>query len=118
MSDTHGAARGTLKSYVVGYLLSIGLTLVAYLIAAGNLLAAKGIAVTVMLLALIQLFVQLVFFLHLSTKSQSRWNLVLLSFALIVVIILVGGSLWIMYNLNYNMTPAEMLKYMNGQDSL
>ena len=51
-------------------------------------------------LAVAQLMVQLVFFLHLGTESKPRWNLTVVLFALMVVVILVFGSLWIMKNIN------------------
>jgi cytochrome o ubiquinol oxidase subunit IV len=53
-------------------------------------------------LALVQLFIQLIFFLHLGRESKPRWNLSALAFAVIVVVILVFGSLWIMASLDYH----------------
>jgi cytochrome o ubiquinol oxidase operon protein cyoD len=69
-------------------------------------------------LALLQFFVQLVYFLHLSAEKGSRWRLFVFSFMVMVVAILVFGSLWIMNNLNYRMTPEQVNNYMNSQDSL
>jgi cytochrome o ubiquinol oxidase subunit IV len=62
-------------------------------------------------LALLQLFVQLVFFLHLGKEASPRWNLLAFSFAAIVVVIVVGGTLWIMYDLDHNMQMQMNQEY-------
>jgi len=92
-----------LTSYVAGFLLSIILTFAAYILVANHILSGVSLVAVIIGLAIIQLFVQLFFFLHLGKESKPRWNLLMLSFALGVVIIIVFGSLWIMNNLNYNM---------------
>lgn len=69
-------------------------------------------------LAVVQLFVQLIFFLHLGRESRPRWNLAMLLFAFMIIGIVAGGSLWIMSNLNVRMTPQQINKYMNDQDGL
>jgi cytochrome o ubiquinol oxidase operon protein cyoD len=69
-------------------------------------------------LAIAQLIVQLIYFLHMSKGSRSPWKLILLCFTAFIVCILVAGSLWIMGNLNTRMTPQQMDEYMVNQDSL
>lgn len=61
---------------------------------------------TITAFALLQLFVQLVFFLHLSTKSKARWNLIAAGLTIFMVAFLVIGTIWIMKNLNYNTSTA------------
>ena len=96
-------------SYVVGFLLSIVLTLGAYILVqqhvAGHhaFLTHKFLVGVILLFAMLQLVVQLVFFLHLGREKKPRWNLQVLMFAALVVSILVAGSIWIMANLDYNM---------------
>lgn len=98
------APKGTLASYITGFVVSIILTLAAYTIVTGDLFS-RTVGLTVVIgLALVQLCVQLYFFLHVRRRSSQRWNFVVLLFAIMVVIIVVFGSLWIMNNLNYNMT--------------
>lgn len=94
---------GTVKSYIVGFLLSIGLTILAFWLVGDKVLSTAGTYVALSVLALIQLFVQVTFFLHLNTQKHTRWNLTSFLFATFVVVIIAGGSLWIMYNLNVNM---------------
>lgn len=91
--------------YVIGFVLSIILTLVAYILVVNHVMSGAGLVAVIVGLAIIQLFVQLFFFLHLGEESKPRWNLMSLLFAAMVVIIVVFGSLWIMNNLNYNMMP-------------
>lgn len=98
-----GNDHGTVKSYVVGFFLSIVLTVVPFVLILHHVLVGKQAFWAVSLLALVQLMVQIYFFLHLNTQSKARWNLNIFLFTLLVVAILVGGSLWIMYNLNYYM---------------
>jgi cytochrome o ubiquinol oxidase operon protein cyoD len=109
-----GQAPGNTASYVAGFVLSLLLTLTAYWLVLQHknshqpLFSHRFLIITIVVLAITQLFVQLVFFLHLDSESKPRWNLLVASFAAIVVLILVLGSLWIMNNLNYHMdSPAQ-----------
>lgn len=92
-----------LTSYIIGFVLSIVLTFLAYILVVNHILEGASLVATIVGLAIIQLFVQLFFFLHLGKESKPRWNLLMFAFALSVVIIIVFGSLWIMNNLDYNM---------------
>lgn len=113
-----------MKSYVVGFILSLFLTLAA----AGVLYAHEWSGHTlfthasmygyVLVLALVQLAVQLYFFLHVGKPDRSRDQVALIAFTGMVVVILVGGSLWIMYNLSHTAhVPSghEMEQYMLDQ---
>ena len=94
-----GAAYGTYKTYIVGFLSSIIITITAFSLIGFKVFPPVGLYISVAVLAFIQFYVQLVFFLHLSTDSKARWNMVSFVFTLIVVLILVIGTLWIMFNL-------------------
>lgn len=100
-------AHGSLRSYIIGFGLSIVLTLVAYILVANEMLSGRGLVAVIIGLALIQLFVQLFFFLHLGKEGRPRWNLTSLLFAALVVVIVVIGSLWIMYNLDYHSMDSD-----------
>lgn len=108
---------GSIKSYTIGFVISIVLTLTAYIVVTNHWFSKQIIIYSIMGLAAVQLVVQLVFFLHLGRESKPRWNLAAFAFMLAVLLILVIGSLWIMNNLNYNMTmsPQEMNDYMLKQ---
>lgn len=92
----------TLRAYLTGFVLSLGLTLTAYYSVVNHKLNANALLYWIAWLALIQFFVQMVFFLHLGRETKPRWKLVAFWFMTMVVAILVFGSLWIMKNLNYH----------------
>jgi len=118
IASRHAPAHGTAKSYTVGFGLSIALTLMAYALVDRNVLAGWDLAMAIVGLALVQLVVQLLFFLHLGQESKPRLNLLTLLFALLVLLIVVLGSLWIMSNLNHYkaMTPAETETHIQDEE--
>ncbi len=100
-------------SYVVGFVLSIATTLLAYFFVVNNLWPKEVMIYIVLGIAVVQLIVQLVFFLHLGRGN--RWKVLTFVFAALVVLIVVIGSIWIMQNLDYNMmhmSPEQMNQYM------
>jgi cytochrome o ubiquinol oxidase operon protein cyoD len=117
----HTSEIGSSRSYVTGFVASICLTTLAYSVVRYHATSSMGLLIGLIVgLALIQFIVQLLFFLHLGTEMHPRWKLLVFGFMVVVVSILVGGSLWIMSNLNAHMmlTPAEQTRYMNDQDGL
>lgn len=120
------AGQGTLATYTLGFVFSIALTMTAFVLVevhvhyAHEVLSHHFLIPMILSLAVVQLFVQLVFFLHLDRESRPRWNLMLAVFAALVVLIVVIGSLWIMSNLNYRMmsSQAEIDKYLQSQGNL
>ncbi len=99
-------SQGSSGSYITGYVLSIVFTIIPYTLVVNDVLTGWGLYLMLACFAIVQLFVQLVFFLHLGRESKPRWNLLVFLFAVLVVVILVFGSLWIMKNLNYHsMSP-------------
>lgn len=108
----------TLKSYVTGFILSIVLTLAAYFAVANHLMTGGGLYAAILGLAVLQLIVQLVYFLHMAKESKPRWNLIIfLSFVSIIVIVIVA-SLWIISHLNYNMSPTQIDNYTFEQEGM
>jgi len=101
---THGgAAHGSVKEYVVGLILSIVLTAIPFgLVMSGGLSSGLTVAI-VLLCAVAQVFVQLIFFLHMNGSSEQTWNTVSGVFIVLIVLIVVLGSIWIMQHLNHNM---------------
>jgi cytochrome o ubiquinol oxidase operon protein cyoD len=111
----HDAAPGSIKSYTIGFALSLVLTFVTFIIADKQLMSGWAMVYVLAVLAIVQLFVQLIFFLHVGRESSQRWNTATLLFAAMVVIILVFGSLWIMSNLNYMHEHGEEPEMTNEQ---
>jgi cytochrome o ubiquinol oxidase operon protein cyoD len=112
----HETERGTFKSYTIGYVLSVGLTLTAYLLVVNHAFSNRSVTAGIIVaLALAQFIGQLLLFLHLGKEAKPRWKLFVFVFMVIIVLILVFGSIWIMNNLNYRMTPQQVNNYMNNQ---
>ena len=93
----------TLSGYVTGLMLCLVLTFAAFGLVQGQYFNAVQTDSLIAGLAIVQLIVQCVFFLRLNMGEEGRWNLLPFIFAILIIAILVGGSLWIMVNLNYNM---------------
>lgn len=93
-----------MRNYTIGFIFSIVLTLAAYFSVTRHLFHGPAILAIILAAAFIQVFVQLIFFLDLD--AGSRWDLTVLVSTASVIFILVGGSLWIMRNLNrYHLPP-------------
>lgn len=93
----------TIKPYLIGIVLAVLLTGIAFGIVATGALPRQTALVAIAVLAFIQILVHLYFFLHIDFKSTPRENLIALAFALVLICIMVGGSLWIMFDLYHRM---------------
>jgi cytochrome o ubiquinol oxidase subunit IV len=103
---------GSVRSYTFGFSLSIIMTIASFGIYSFYQNSQQFMPVEIYIallisLAVLQLFVQLIFFLHLGHEKGPRWNLVFLLSTVSIFIMVVVGSIWIMYHLNYNMMPPE-----------
>lgn len=109
-----------LTTYATGFVFSVILTLVAYYAVTQHAFSHTVLIAYIIGLALIQFVVQLLFFLHLGEDVKPRYKVLVFSFMVLVVAILVGGSLWIMNNLNYRMMPnqKQVNSYMQSQDGI
>ncbi len=102
----HGGTHASRKSYVIGFLLAIALTIVPFGLVMTH--ASVGTPLIIAVFALAQICVHVVYFLHVNRSEEQRWNLMALVFTAIVVCIILGGSIWIMHNLYINMMPGMM----------
>ncbi len=97
-ADTN-AYYGSYRSYTIGFVASLILTLFAFYLVSSAALPPKTLYLVVGGLAVLQFLVQAVFFLHLNTHSKSTWNVLSFVFTFVVVAVLIVGTMWIMYNL-------------------
>jgi cytochrome o ubiquinol oxidase operon protein cyoD len=104
----HQEATANYLSYTVGLGLAVLLTIASFIVSQTNLLWAPGIPVGLVVLAFAQIGVHLVFFLHIGTGPDHTNNIVALAFGLLIVFLVIGGSCWIIANLNANMMPMNM----------
>jgi cytochrome o ubiquinol oxidase operon protein cyoD len=116
ISTTAEAQRLTLSDfaiYTVGLVLAVILTATSFWVANTSLLWAPGVAMGLVVLAIAQMGVHLVFFLHITTGPDN--NVLALAFGLLIVFLVVVGSLWIMTNLKDNMMPMSELMNLQMQ---
>ena len=101
---------------ILGYLTGLGLavllTATSFFVAGTDLVWEPSIPVALVVLAIAQMGVHLVFFLHITTGADNTNNVLALAFGVLIVILVMGGSLWIMTNLNHNMMPMDQLMQM------
>lgn len=98
---------GSMRDYVIGFGLSVILTAIPFWLVMARPFSDVTTAVAVMALAVIQIVVHMIYFLHLSPKAEDGWSVTALVFTVIVVAIMLSGSLWVMYHLNTNMMPLH-----------
>jgi cytochrome o ubiquinol oxidase operon protein cyoD len=104
---------GGIALRILGYLTGLGLavllTATSFFVAGTDLVWQPSIPVALVVLAIAQMGVHLVFFLHITTGPDNTNNVLALAFGVLIVILLMGGSLWIMANLNHNMMPMDQI---------
>ena len=97
--------------YLVGLVLAAVLTVASFTVAGSQIVWGPALPVALIVLAIAQMGVHLVFFLHITTAPDNTNNALALAFGVLIVLLLIGGSLWIMANLNHNMMPlGEIMK--------
>lgn len=105
------AGHGSLKGYLTGFFLSVVLTVIPFWLVMGDVLASELLTVILILaLGMAQLYVHLVFFLHLDTTAEGGWQLMSTVFTIILIFIVLVGSIWVMAHLHSNM----MLRPLTG----
>jgi cytochrome o ubiquinol oxidase operon protein cyoD len=106
----------TVKGYVVGFLLSVVLTAIPFWLVMGKVLPSTRLTAFVILgFAAVQMVVHMVYFLHLNAKVESGWSMLALLFTVALLVIMLAGSVWVMFHLNANMMPvpaAEVMRHM------
>jgi cytochrome o ubiquinol oxidase operon protein cyoD len=127
MSDTHRlpqpadlapgdeevtSVRYRVYGYLVGLGLAILLTATSFFVAGTDLVWQPSIPVAIIVLAIAQMGVHLVFFLHITTGADNTNNVMALAFGLLIIFLVIGGSLWIMANLNAHMLPMDQIMQM------
>ena len=102
-TDHAGAHHGGVKTYLIGFILSVILTVIPFWMVMSGTASQSTLLGVVVATAVVQILVHLVCFLHMNASSEERWNLVAFVFTLLIIAIVVVGSIWIMWSLNENM---------------
>ena len=101
--DSIGVSRGSLGTYLTGFVLALILTAIPFALVMRGTWSPVATIIVIVVAGIVQLLVHLHYFLHLDTSSAARWNVLAILFTVVIMIIFIGGSLWIMSNLNYRM---------------
>ena len=107
-----GGVRGAIIGYVVGSALATGLSVAAFVLPSTGLVYAPALPVALVVMAVAQMGVHLVFFLHITTGPDNTNNVLALAFGVLIVFLIMAGSLWIMANLNHNMPAMTQVMQM------
>jgi cytochrome o ubiquinol oxidase subunit IV len=101
------------KPYLTGFIVSLLLTLMSFWLVGQGSITGAALATTIGILAISQLIVQVTFFLHLGDERKPKLHLLSFLFMIVIVMVLVLGTLWIMYHLDYNaMSSHEAGQYL------
>jgi len=100
---------GTWHGYLIGYISAALLTTAAFVLATNEWMTPASVVAAVSVLAVAQMLVHLIFFLHINTAPEQRTNILAFATTMLIILIVVVGSLWIMSHLRHNMMPMEML---------
>jgi cytochrome o ubiquinol oxidase operon protein cyoD len=101
-----------IRGYLIGLGLAVLATFVSFFISGTSLVWQPSIPAALIVLAIAQMGVHIVFFLHITTRPDSINNIMALTFGVFIVFVLIVGSVWIMAHLNYNMVPMQ--RHMQG----
>lgn len=117
MKEKHNLQE-TSRPYIIGFVLSLVLTLSSYFITTMHLFPTDFVIFTILILAIVQLIVQLIFFLHLNKGHEAQWNLFVFLSTVSIVLLIVVGSIWIMTHLNYNMSPQTVDRHIQNEEGI
>lgn len=107
MIDRNHGWNGSYKPVILGFLVSVILAFAMYRTAAVSHLTGSLFTISVFALAVFQALLQLILFMQVGLESRPHWISWSLVFTIIVILIVIGGSIWIMNNLNYNLMPMS-----------
>jgi cytochrome o ubiquinol oxidase operon protein cyoD len=108
--------RAGVQGYVLGLAFAIALTLASFWIARTHIIYGPGIPVALVALAVAQMGIHLVFFLHITTAPDNANNVLALAFGVLIVFVLVFGTVWVMAHMNHNMIPMQDMMRIQRQN--
>lgn len=101
------AGHGSLRGYLTGFVLAAILTVIPFWLVMGNVIESREMTIFIVLgLAAVQIVVHMIYFLHLDTRSEGGWNMLAFLFTAILVLIVLGASIWVMFEENHYMMPT------------
>jgi cytochrome o ubiquinol oxidase operon protein cyoD len=115
LAGMEGKMLSALGIHTLGLALAVALTAISFWVANTSLLWAPGVLLGLAVLAIAQMGVHLVFFLHITTGPDSTNNVLALALGILIVLLVAAGSIWIMANLNGHMMPSPELMTLHMQ---
>ena len=113
--EIHGSIIGETMSYVIGLGLALLFTGVSFWAASTSTLWGPGVAAGLVVLAIAQMGIHLVFFLHITSGPDNANNVLALAFGVLIVFLVMIGTIWIMSNMNMNMAPSPDMMNLRTQ---
>jgi cytochrome o ubiquinol oxidase operon protein cyoD len=114
--DSHSGSvpHSTFKGYATGFVLAVILTAIPFwLVMQGVIKDSSTLGLVLLGLAAVQVVVHMIYFLHMNSKLEQGWTMLALVFTVMLLVIMLSGSIWVMYHLNHNMMPGMMLDVIN-----
>ncbi|WP_431101959.1 cytochrome o ubiquinol oxidase subunit IV [Roseateles noduli] len=103
----------TVKGYLIGFILSLILTAIPFfLVMTKSISSSAAMGIVLLGFAVVQIVVHMVYFLHMNSKVEGGWSMLSLIFTIAVVVIMLAGSIWVMFHLNSNMMPVHDMRNM------
>ena len=116
--DEQAREHGTMKSYVIGFILSLIFTFIPYYVVVNQTVTGTALLATILGFAVLQMVIQVTFFLHLGRGPKPNWNLFFFVATVGIILVVVGGSIMIMNNLYRNMMPADQTKKLVNDEAI
>lgn len=107
-------SHGTLKDYTTGFILSVILTAIPFWLVMAKVLPPGTTGFVLLAFAGVQVIVHMIYFLHMTSKAEHGWTLMATIFTVIILVIMLAGSIWVMYHMNANMMPAMEVDTVHG----
>jgi len=104
-SETPEGVRAAVRGYVIGLVLASALTAASFWASSTHLIYGPGVPIALVVLAVAQMGIHLVFFLHITTAPDNTNNVLALAFGVLIVFVLIFGTVWAMAHMNANMMP-------------
>jgi len=107
-TDTPQKEHGTTASYIIGFILSLVFTAIPYYMVVNKTVSGNALLATILGFAVLQMLIQIFFFLHLGRGPKPLYNIAFFVSTIGIILVVVGGSMFIMKHLHYNMMPHEV----------
>ncbi len=118
MKPEHQQEHGTAWSYIIGFALSLIFTAIPYYLVVNKIISGNELLATILGIAVLQMVIQIVFFLHLGRGPKPLYNIAFFVGTVGTILVVVGGSIWIMNHLNYNMAATDASKYLVEKEGI